>query len=162
MLVNVGILASGGLQAWRQSFLVQGLFLNAGGAILLALPDIPQLRRFSTPSKLRSAWQRLQQDGEVRRHHVGFDEIVDLIRERTSRISDPDHVKSVVTEHDPYGNSTVKADLVDGSDGPTHDELAEWNSLTLWVNDVRDQFRLYGVVVFFSGFVLQLLGIWAT
>lgn len=161
VLVNAGILSLAGPEVWRQSFTVQGLILGALGAVVLALPDIPQFRRLSTPSKLRSAWRRLQLEGEIRDHHVGFDEMVDIIDERTSRITDPDRLDLIRTGHEPYGNPTIIAGFVDESE-PSHHQLTEWTTLTLWVNDVRAQIRFYGVVLFFAGFVLQILGVWFT
>jgi len=160
IVLNLFILYLRGLSGVQNTLPVQGLVLNVTGAVVIALPDIPQLERYSTPSKLRNARDCLEKEGEIRSHQNGFDEIIDLIDEHTPRIPRDRRIQVIRTGHEPYGNPHLLAGFDDDPDNkPPKYWLTRWVTLSQWISEEQDKIRTEGMVILLLGFTLQLLGI---
>ena len=83
---------------------IQGLILNTFGAAMLAIPGIPQWHERTTPEPLQTGFQTLLNQNELQDDDHGFEEIVSLIDENTSRVRDVTFVRLSIPPIADYGS----------------------------------------------------------
>lgn len=154
VLLNIAMVTGAGIERWEEFGTGQGLFLTILGSVILAIPDVPELQRFSSPSALQQGLDTLYENREIHVSEVGFDELLNLIDEHTQRVNNLDSIQYLKFKPRPYGAPPIMAD---GDDFP-RTQLTAGGLVDLWVAQKRDQrVRFSGIIVLISGFVSQFI-----
>lgn len=156
LLLNVVLVIGIGVERWEELGTGQGLLLTILGSVILAIPDVPELQRWSSPSSLQRGLDTLYENGEIDSSEVGFDGLVDLIDEHTQRVSNPDPLQRLEFADRPYGTPPIKA-AFEGDDLARF-QLTRGGFIEQWVAERRDRrVRLSGILLLISGFVFQFI-----
>ena len=155
-LLNIALVICVGIERWKELGTGQGLFLTVLGSVLLAIPDVPELQRWSSPSTLQQGLDTLYEDGKIHASEDGFDELVNLIDEHTKRVSNPASIQWLEFADRPYGAQPIMA-AFEGQDLARF-QLTRGGFINQWVAEKRDQrVRLSGIILLISGFVFQFI-----
>lgn len=134
---------------------VQGLILNTIGAVIIALPDVNQLHDRTTPEPLHTGYNTLLKKAELKEGDPGFDAVLNLIDEHTSRVRGRDYIRMSVPPVGDYGTRTIKA--TEKGDRPPRWQLTDTQLLQQWIAQKRgEKYRIPGIIVLGSGFLFQL------
>lgn len=135
---------------------IQGLALNTFGAAILAIPGIPQWHEWTTPEPLHTGFETLINQEELYDDDQGFEEIISLIDENTSRVREPDFVRLSIAPVANFGSQKITATVT--KDEPAKWELTDTQLLQQWITDRREQkYRIPGIVMLGTGFIFQIL-----
>jgi hypothetical protein len=155
-LLNIVLAIIVGIEHWKELGTGQGLLLTILGSVILAIPDVPELRRWASPSTLQQGLDTLYEDGKIQTSEAGFDELVNLIDEHTQRVNNPDSIQWLEFAERPYGEPPIKAGFE--GDDLANFQLTRGRSIDQWVAEKRDRrVRLSGILLLISGFVFQFI-----
>jgi hypothetical protein len=156
ILLNTVLYFGCNLRNWAQLVTVQAFILEIFGVFILAIPDIPRLKKPATPPKLREGWGRLTEKGQLTYQNPGFEEIVELIDKNTDRVYNPDDLEKLTIQNIPdYGSQ----DILSSNDttSSARYQLTETEYLRQWISEERERkYRIPGLILIGSGFMFQL------
>ena len=135
---------------------IQGLILNTIGAVIIALPDLNRLHDRTTPEPLHTGYYILLEKTELKEDDPGFDAVLNLIDEHTSRIRGKGYIRMSVPSVGDYGRRTIKA--TETNDKPPRWQLTDTQLLQQWIAQKREEkYRIPGIIVLGTGFLFQLV-----
>ena len=156
IMTNLVLFFCVSMQNFLNYLAIQGLVLNTFGAAMLAIPGIPQWNEQTTPEPLHTGFQTLLNQNELQNDDHGFEEIVSLIDENTSRVRDVGFVRLSIPPIADYGSQNITATATE--DEPPNWELTDTQLLRQWISERREQkYRIPGIVMLGAGFVFQLV-----
>jgi hypothetical protein len=134
-----------------------GLVLNVIGAAIIALPDVPRLNQYALPKPFRYAWKTLQDERHLTPTDTGFASIVELINQHNGRLDYDRTCDFLNIDYKVFGNPSVSAGFEEDGNKPPRYTVASWVTMQRWIEDLRDNVRAPGFIIFMSGFVYQML-----
>ncbi|NHN42198.1 hypothetical protein G9C85_11255 [Halorubellus sp. JP-L1] len=134
-----------------------GLVLNVIGAVIIALPDVPRLDQYALPRDLRHSWRTFQDNKQLTPTDKGFESMVELINRQNGRLDYDRSCNLLNIDYKVYGNPSISAGFVEDDGKPPRYKIADWVTMQMWIEDVRDNVRASGFIIFMSGFMYQML-----
>lgn len=130
------------------------LLFTAIGGVLMALPDIPWIKRLALSNDLKTAVDTLESQKKISKNERGFNNLVKLINSHNSRLENRHQCNRIKLSGSPYGNPDIKAGF-EGEDHPARYQLCDWELLQSWLSEQRDVYRNHGIVIFAIGTIIQ-------
>lgn len=134
-----------------------GLVLNVIGAGIIALPDVPRLNQYALPKDLRRGWKIFQDERHLTPTDAGFESFVELINRRNGRLSHDRTCNFLNIDYKVFGNPSISAGFEEDDNKPPRYTVASWVTMQMWIEDLRDNARASGFIIFICGFGYQML-----
>ena len=138
------------------SIVAWGLGLNVLGTVLIALPDLPRVNKWTTPKELRIIISQLEEGEMIEQGDTGFSRLMKIAEQNCRRLPQSKDCIAVSLGLEPYGNPKLKGDFGLSSSPYPRNDLIEWRILKEEVKTRRNTFRYFGLAIFSLGFILQL------